>query len=197
MVEVSSGESQSIGQRLGSSIGAPTWSPDSKTIALTALDPYSTLYREGVNRILLFSVDENAQRSQEAEEHWSFGNRGSDGPLWSPDGKHMLVKGMGTLWLMPVDENGDATGGPQRLTTELSDAPSWSADSRSVLYMATDRLKIVNVEDRSTRVVPIDLSWNRTHPENYLKGRISEREGYLFQPCRCYRYCLWQHPEQS
>ena len=166
LVDVKSGQTTALGSRLGSSIGLPTWSPNGKIIALTALDPYSSLYREGVNRVLLFLGDGKLQRPQKATEHWSFGGRGNDGPVWSPDGKYMAVMGMGTLWLMPVDKNGDATEYPIRLTEELSDAPSWSADSKQILYMATDRLKIINIEDKITRDLPINLTWTRNQPSD-------------------------------
>lgn len=168
VVDVNSGEARSIGKPLGSSPGTPTWSPDGKTLALTTLDKYSSLYREGVNRIILFKVDGTEQRMQEAPEHWSFGARSNDGPVWSPDGKYMAVMGMGTLWLLPVDENGNASGDPTRITDELSEAPTWSGDSKKLLYMATDQLKIVDVETRATETLPIDLQWTRKIPQSTL-----------------------------
>ncbi len=185
LVEINTGESRVIAGDLGSSVGTPTWSADSRILALSILDPYSSLYREGVNRVFLFSVDDGEMRPQEAVEHWSFGKRGNDGPKWSPDGKHMVIKGKGTLWLMPVDEYGDATDEPTRLTNELSDMPSWSGDSRSVLYLATDRLKVVNIEDGSSRELPMDLSWKRNIPDTKLvlrRGNIIDvRTGEILE----------------
>ena len=165
ILNVASGESRQVGSSQAHSVGMPSWSPDSKMIALTTLDTYSSRFREGVNRIKIFDISQNTERYQEAEEHWSFGGRGTDGPVWSPDGSQMLVHGRGALWLMPVDENGDATGEPRRLTEELSEAPSWGRNGTSVLYMATDELKIMNMEDRTSSNVPIEMTWERRHPD--------------------------------
>lgn len=164
VLDIASGEQSVLGIRLGSSVGTPTWSPDGKTLALSALDPYSSLYREGVNRILLFSTDGGEQRPQRAPEHWSFGVRSNDGPVWSPSGEFMAFAAKGVLWKLPIDKNGDATGEPIQLTEELADAPTWSGDSKKLLYMATDQLKIIDVESKATESVPLNLTWTRKHP---------------------------------
>lgn len=165
LLDVNTGEKSILGERLGSSIGTPTWSPDGSIIGLTALDPYSSLYREGVNRVMLLSLDGKVQRPQKAIDHWSFGVRGNNGPVWSPDGTSMAIIAKGSLWLLPVDENGDAIEEPIKLTDELADLPSWSADSKQLLYMATDRLKLIKVADKTTTVIETGLSWKRRHPE--------------------------------
>ena len=164
VLDVASGRRTRLGVGIGSSVGTPTWSPDGKIVALSALAPYSTLYREGVNRIMLFPVAGGRQRVQIAPEHWSFGVRANDGPVWSPDGKHMALVSKGSLWLLPVGPYGNATGEPVQLTGELADAPTWTGDSKKLLYIATDQLKVLNVADKTTEVIPIDLQWERKHP---------------------------------
>jgi len=165
VLDLSSGESTRLSVRLGSSVGSPTWSPDGKTLALSALDPYSTRFREGVNKVVIMPSKGGSQRLQKAPEHWSYGVRGNDGPLWSPDGAHMALISKGLLWLLPVDENGDTSGDPIQLTEELADAPTWSSDSKKILYMATNKLKILDVATKTAEVVPLDLQWKRQHPE--------------------------------
>ena len=162
-LNVTTGKNSPLGKRQSSSVGTPAWSSDGETIALSVLDPYSTLYREGVNRVMLFSKD-GTSRPQKAEEHWSFGVRGNNGPIWSPDGKYMAAATRGNIWIVPVDQNGDAAAFPIKVTDELSDAPSWSGDSKEILYTATDKLKIVNIDSKSVRDIPIDLTWKRSHP---------------------------------
>lgn len=175
LLNLASGEQKRLGAGVGSSVGTPTWSPDGKIVALSALAPYSTRYREGVNRVMLFSVDGGRQRVQKAPEHWSFGVRANDGPVWSPDGQHMALISKGRLWMMPVDSFGNATGDPIQLTKEMADAPTWSGDSKKILFMATDQLKVLNVEDRTTETIALGLNWERKHP----KGRTVIHAGGL------------------
>lgn len=164
ILDLATGEETKLGAGIGSSVGTPTWSPDGKIIALSALDPYSTRYREGVNRILLFPVDGSQQRVQKAPEHWSFGVRMNDGPVWSPDGEYMALVSKGKLWLLPVDQYGNAAGDPIQLTEEMADAPTWSGDAQKLLYVATNQLKTVNVADKTTELRSLDLTWERKHP---------------------------------
>ena len=165
VLDIATGSTSALGARVGSSVGTPTWSPDGKIIALSTLAPYSSLYREGVNRIMLFPSDGGTQRAQKAPEHWSFGVRANDGPVWSPDGKYMAMVSKGTLWMFPVDAQGDAAGDPIQLTEEPADVPTWSGDSKTLLYQAINELKVINVSDKTTRTLSTGLEWQRKHPE--------------------------------
>ncbi len=165
VLDISTQKTKSLSVRLGSSVGTPTWSPDGKIIAISTLAPYSSRYREGVNKIVLLSVDDGKQRFQKAPDHWSFGVRANDGPVWSPSGDAMALVSKGTLWSLPVDRYGNAIGEPSQLTEELADAPTWSADAKKLLYMATNELKLLNVEEQTTTNVTLDLTWQRKHPE--------------------------------
>ena len=77
----------------------------------------------------------------------------------------MALISKGLLWLLPVDENGNANGDPRQLTDELADAPTWSSDSRKILYMATNQLKVLDVDTKTSKEVPLELEWERKHPE--------------------------------
>ena len=168
ILDLATGTSKPMGKGLTSSLGAPTWSPNGEIVAISVLSPYSTMYREGVNRVMLFHINEGPVRAQKAPEHWSFGVRAGDGPAWSPDGKYMAVASKGSLWLLPVDELGNAAGDPIEVTDELSDAPSWSGDSQTLLYTTADQIKRLNISDRSKTLVPMELEWSRRHPEGTL-----------------------------
>ncbi|MDW3196541.1 MAG: amidohydrolase family protein [Cytophagales bacterium] len=165
LLDLATGEQKRLGAGVGSSVGTPTWSPDGKIVALSALAPYSTRYREGVNRVMLFSVDGGRQRVQKAPEHWSFGVRANDGPVWSPDGEYMALISKGRLWMMPVDSFGNSTGDPIQLTEEMADAPTWSGDSKKLLYMATDQLKVLNVDTKIAEKIALHLTWERKHAQ--------------------------------
>ena len=170
------GHTKKVGPRLNSSISSPTWSPDGKTIGVGVLQPYSTLYREGINRIVYLSVNEGNYWGLRGLEHWSLGVRGKDGPVWSPDGRHLALISQGLLWVAPVDQKGQISGPPIRLTNELADMPSWTADGRTLLFMATDKLKKVSLDNGQIKPFPINLEWSRHLPV----GRTVIHAGGLF-----------------
>ena len=176
LIDTSTGQSRKVGPRLSSSISSPTWSPDGKTIGVGVLQPYSTLYREGINRIVYMAVNDKKTWGLRGLEHWSLGVRGKDGPVWSPDGRHLALISQGLLWIAPVDHEGQITGPPIRLTNELADMPSWTADGRNLLYMATDQLKRINLDNGQINAFPIQLEWSRHLPA----GRTVIHAGGLF-----------------
>lgn len=155
--------------------GFPTWSADGRTVIVSALRPYSGRFREGMNYMMALPLDGGAPRMIVPVEHSPVGKRSGDGPAWSPDGRQIAYVANGYLHVMAVTPGGDPAGAPRQLTKELADSPSW-AGSNQVVYLATDRLKIVNVADGVSRDVPIDLTWTPKMPG----GRIVVHAGRLF-----------------
>lgn len=175
VVDVESGRIRTVHEPVHGT-GAPTWSPDGTLIAVSALEPYSSRYREGTNRILVVPVDGGEPYRVDPVPHRSVGTRGTDGPVWSPDGDQMAFVLGGVLWRMPVTAEGRPAGPPVRLTRELADDPSWSGDSRTVTYQSAGRLRRVDVTDGSVDSIPLGLSWRRHQSE----GRVVVHAGRLF-----------------
>ncbi len=147
----------------------PTWSADGRTIAFTAAN-------DSRNRILLVDVASGGQRWIDAVPNRSISTRGDDGPVWSPDGKWLAFSMMSRIWALPVAPDGTPTGAATPLTSEASDAPSWAADSRTILYLANGVLKLVDRETGRARAVPLKLDWR---PEQ-AKGRVLVHAGRLW-----------------
>ncbi len=141
--------------------GRVSWSPDGSTLAVSVLHPYSTRFREGQNEILLQPVDGGEGRLVTAQKHRGMGARTLDGPAWSPDGHRMAYVSDGILWVVPVDDDGDPIGPPDRLTAGHADAISWTGDSRWILYQTPDGLRRVSLDDARIEEIPIDLAWRR------------------------------------
>jgi Tol biopolymer transport system component/imidazolonepropionase-like amidohydrolase len=144
-------------------VGYPTWSPDSRFVITPSFKPYSTRFREGMNYYVVAPSVPGQARQVVPSEHVPIGKRSGDGPVWSPDGKLLAFVANGLLHVMPVTPTGDPAGPPRQITDELADAISWAGPNQ-ILYMATDRLKLVNVADKSTRDIPINLTWQRRIP---------------------------------
>ena len=149
--------------------GRPTWSADGATIAFAAVKPYSARYREGLSKILLVDVASGAGRYVDPMPHRSLQTRGDDGPVWSPDGTKMAFVVASVLWVADVHPDGTFAGEPRRITDEVTDAPSWSGDSTTLLYLNNGRLRLVGVGGGRPRTVPVGLRWaNVRGPERVV-----------------------------
>jgi Tol biopolymer transport system component len=156
--------------------GAPTWSPDGRRLAIAAIAPYSTRFREGTNQILTMSA------SAAGDDKWftpvpmlGIDSRGGGGPVWSPDGTKMAAIYEGVLKVWPVAVSGEPLGPPRQVTTESANSPSWQGDSKNLLYLNDDKLKIVNIDTGQTRDVPLDLKYTVDVPKGTLivhAGRV-------------------------
>ena len=156
--------------------GKPSWSPDGKTLVLSALEPSSARFREGTSRFLLVSLDGKPDKFISPVPGRTLATREKNGPAWSPDGSKMAYIQDGVLWVVPVSSSGEIRGYPKRLTNELSDVPTWTGDSKALVYTATDRLKKVYLADGSIESIPIDLRWKMQQPA----GELVIHAGRLF-----------------
>jgi Tol biopolymer transport system component len=150
-------------------LGRPTWSADSSSIAAGSLFPYSDRYREGLNQIVLYSSNANGRFSSVIDPAHSAGNRQDTGPVWSPDGFRMAFVTEGSLWIVPVDERGGATGPPQAVATDQPESPSWEGDSRHIVYQTPRGLRRILADGSLPDPIALDLTWrNGTTPERIV-----------------------------
>lgn len=176
VVDVASGSVTKIHDSLFAP-GTPTWSPDGKRVAIAMLAPYSKSFREGTNQVLTI-----ASEGAGGDEKWfapvsdlSIDSRSGSGPVWSPDGTRMAAICEGVLVVWPVSIAGEPIGPPRRITTEMAHSPTWSGDSRYILYQSMDKLKIVDLETGETRTIHLDLKYTPAIPS----GRIVVHAGLL------------------
>lgn len=137
----------------------PSWSADSKTLAIMVLQPYSSRYREGLSKVMLIDTKGDVKGYVSPKESRTPAMRNVNGPVWSPDGKQIAFIQDGLLWQLPINKDGTKAGEPIALTSELATAPSYSADGKHLLYLATDTLKLLNLETEEIAIVDIELNW--------------------------------------
>jgi hypothetical protein len=116
--------------------------------------------------------------------HLPVGKRAGDGPAWSPDGTHLAFVTNGLLHVMAVTATGEPAGQPRQVTRELADSIGW-AGPNTLLYMATDRLKLVTIADGTTRDIAVNLSWRRKIPTGRLvvhAGRLIDGRQHEARP---------------
>jgi Tol biopolymer transport system component/imidazolonepropionase-like amidohydrolase len=146
--------------------GRPSWSPDGSAVVVSSLRVYSTRFREGTNQVLKIASTPAAagDRWFDPAPHKSIGMREDQGPIWSPDGKQMAAIVDGLLAVWPVAADGSPTGPPRPITTELAGSPTWTGDSRSILYQSEMQLKLVDVASkRVVRTIDPKLTWTPSH----------------------------------
>ncbi|MBZ4321429.1 amidohydrolase family protein [Streptomyces huiliensis] len=144
--------------------GRPSWSPDGRYVAYCDRNRLNQRFREGYNLIRVIDTADGTSRLHALAPHASVSDRYDSGPVWSPDGRHMAVISESALWLLPVKPDGTPAGAPRRLTDEAADHPSWSADSRRILYLSAGKLRLLDAEAGKTRTVPVRLDYRRPTP---------------------------------
>ncbi|MEV6314506.1 hypothetical protein [Streptomyces sp. NPDC051776] len=157
--------------------GPPAWSPDGSILALAALAPYSKRSSNGHNQILTVDLDRHEVRYQAPAPGRSLSTRSGDGPLWTPDGTHLVVGMESLAWRIPVDATGRITGEPQRITDETTDSLSVGVSSSTLLHLSNGRLRTVPLGGGAPSTVPAQLSWKRRPAPS---GRTVVRAGALW-----------------
>jgi imidazolonepropionase-like amidohydrolase len=82
----------------------------------------------------------------------------------------------GYVTTVKVNASGDPVGEPQRVTKEASHAPSWSSDSKSILYLATDELHKVDVASSQVTKIPLNVEYR----DNIATGKKLIHAGKLW-----------------
>jgi hypothetical protein len=144
--------------------GNPTWSRDGRRVVISAITPYSGRFREGTNQLLSISVSGGDSAWHTPIAHQGIDSRVGNGPVISPDGSQMAVVYRGMLHLVPTSPAGAPTGPPRQVTREMAFMPSWTADSRSILYQSMDRLRVLDVASGVSRDVPLNLTYTPDAP---------------------------------
>lgn len=144
--------------------GKPSWSADGKRIVLSALEHSSLRFREGISRMLLISLDSGTEKFISPTPDRTLATREKNGPVWSPDGTRMAYVEDGVLWVVAVSPAGEFIGSPKQITTELADVPTWTGDSKSIVFISVDKLKKVQLADGTFSDILLDLSWKTKKP---------------------------------
>jgi Tol biopolymer transport system component/cytosine/adenosine deaminase-related metal-dependent hydrolase len=148
--------------------GRPTWRPDGQMLAVAAVKPYSERGNTGHNQILSVDLRTNKLQYQAVAVERTLSLRGDDGPVWTPDGRHLVVVMESLLWKVPVDAAGRISGEPVRLNDEVTDSLSVSGDSRTVSYLSNGVLRTIGIDGGKPRTVPTGMTWQARRAKERL-----------------------------
>ncbi|GAB2605878.1 amidohydrolase family protein [Streptomyces capparidis] len=164
--DLATGEERVLAAPLGGGglPGAPSWSPDGRYLATADRNRLNQRFREGYNLIRVIDTRTGASRLHTPRAHLSLSDRFASGPVWSPDGRWMAFVAESALWTVPVTPEGAPAGAPRRVTDEPADHPSWSGDSRTLLYLSNGRLRLVPHGGGTPRTLPVPLTHRRALP---------------------------------
>lgn len=183
-LEVATGETQQLHAPLFAP-SQPAWSADGKVIAVSGLEVFSSRFREGLNKIFFIPTSGASDRKMMPVNGRTLATRGENGPVWSPDGTFLAYVLDGVLWMLPVSPDGNPVGPPHRLTNELADSPSWTGDSKTIVFTATDVLKRVSINDGAVTEIPMTLTWKPQMPTASTKiihaGRLFDGKSNTYK----------------
>ncbi|WP_235882632.1 amidohydrolase family protein, partial [Streptomyces apricus] len=159
--------------------GRPSWSPDGRFLALCDRNRLNLRFREGHNLVRVVDAVTGRDRLHAVAPHTSISDRYASGPVWSPDGRWMALVVESALCLLPVTPDGTPRGALRTLTGEPADHPSWSGDSRTLLYLSGSRLRLIGVDGGPARTVRVPLDRPRPEPADTVvhAGRLWDGTG--------------------
>jgi Tol biopolymer transport system component len=143
--------------------GRPSWSADGTVLTRAAVKPFSKRFREGTSQILLIDLHGGAMKYVEPMPFRSLATRGDDGPIFSPDGKHLAFVVESTAWVVPIDAAGNFTGKPTQVTHEVTDSLAWQGPS-TLVYLCKGQLRRVGMDGGKPSTIRVNLRWKRSAP---------------------------------
>jgi Tol biopolymer transport system component/imidazolonepropionase-like amidohydrolase len=159
----------------------PSWGGAGKTVAIGAVKAYTRRFREGTSQILTADVATGSLTFSEPAPFASLSTRGEDGPVYSPDQASVAFVSGSVLWVRPVDAAGVPAGPAKQITHEATDAPTWSGDSRHLLYLSNGKVRLVDVDGATPpQTIPLELTLTRDEPSSRIlihAGRFWDGKG--------------------
>jgi Tol biopolymer transport system component/imidazolonepropionase-like amidohydrolase len=147
------------------------WGAGGRSLAVPVLNPYSTRFREGIFELQIVPLDGGKPRRIAPIPH-----RTMSYVAPSPDGRTLAFVEDGRLSVAALNEAGELSGKPRRVNEHLADWPSWTGDSKSIVYQSLDRLKKVQLETGRVEEFNLELEWQ---PEK-AAGTLVVHAGRLF-----------------
>ena len=147
-------------------VGQPSWSSDSRHVALSIHEPRSTRFREGYNRILIVDTLDGSSRVLERPER-SISGRDGEGPVWSPDGTELAFAMDGGVWVLPVTPDGRVDGNSRQVAADAADFTSWTPEG-GLLFVTPRGIRRIDGDGGNASYVDLDHHYEIGTPSGRL-----------------------------
>ena len=146
-------------------VGRPSWSPDGTKIMVTDNDRVNPRFREGYDKLRVIDIaTKTATWYPVGPEPATISDRTEGAAVWAPDGTKVAFTSESVLKVMPTNPDGAPSGPAVQITDEVSDMPTWQADSQTLLYMSAGKLKKIRVDGTGQQEVPIRMTYTPAAP---------------------------------
>ncbi len=152
--------------------GRMGFSTDGQHLLVAALTASSARFREGRNGLRAIDL----RTGSAATVALPPGLTTDTGPVLATDGGTAALVIDGELWLLGLQPDGSAAGPPKRRTSGLADYPSFSADGRTLTWLATGGLRQIDVKKGRPLALSAPLTWRPASGA----GKVLIRAGRLF-----------------
>jgi len=139
--------------------GRASFTPNGKTVAIATIKPYTKRFREGTSSMLMVDTASLHTQFFAPAPFESVTTRTEDGPIYAPNGKEMAFVMDDLLYVMPVDADGHPSGKAVALNDEITDAPTWSGDSKHILYLSDGKLRMLDLATKQVTPVPLEMTY--------------------------------------
>jgi len=158
-------------------VSRPFWSRDASKLMVVDNDRINPRFREGYNKLRVIDIaSKSATFYPVGPAPAVVSDRTEGAAAWSPDGTKVAFISDSVLKVMPTNADGSPSGPAVQLTTEAADMLSWQANSQTLLYMASGKLKKIKADGTGQEDVPLHLSYKPAVP----KGRTVIHAGALW-----------------
>jgi Tol biopolymer transport system component len=162
---VASRSAQVILPSLSTQVSTPSWTPDGSKVMVVDNERINNRFREGYNKLRVIDIAAKTGTFYPvAEAPRQISERDEGAAVLSPDGSKVAFIMDSVLHVMPVGANGQPTGPAVAITTEAADLPSWSGDSKTILYKSANKLKTIAAAGGSPTEIPVSLQWTPAAP---------------------------------
>ncbi len=149
--------------------GRVAFSPDGRLLAMAVLVPASARDTAGYNGVLVVDLETGARHTGLVAPHRSIATRGDDGPVWTADGRYLLVVLDSLLHRVPVTPDGVVAGPPEVLSDLVADAVSTDATGR-VLFLTPEGPHVLHGGSATAHRVPVRCRRRAPAPRLVLRA---------------------------